>query len=255
MDIMDNGNCVLMSNKTNEIIQLGVVSIPTSSTVMTEIMSEDESVQVASSVNNLVSSTVSIPTNCMVMTEIMNEDDGMQVAISVNNLVSSTHIIPGRSMHTSKRLRFEDEVNYDTGTKCADQILLPDGVILIDDMLDITQSEILSSDDEFSMLCVEERGPSNWPFSPITNASQQELGPLVQITQFYTYLKYVLSGQCVQGKDPEIINPIYGDGNCYFRAISYILCGVEKFHLEVRKAVCDFIKVFDGDLKPFLRRR
>ena len=69
-----------------------------------------------------------------------------------------------------------------------------------------------------------------------------------------TYPEYVLSGQCVQGKDPEVINPIYGDGNCYFRAISYILCGVEKFHLEVRKAVCDFIKVFDGDLKPFLRR-
>ena len=139
-------------------------------------------------------------------------------------------------------------------TKCADEILLPDGVILVDDMLDITQSEILSSDDEFSKLCVEERGPSDWPFSPITNASKQELGPLVQITQFYAYPQYVLSGQCVQGKAQEIINPIYGDGNCYFRAISYILCGMEKFHLEVRKAVCDFIKVFDKDLKPFLRR-
>ena len=74
-------------------------------------------------------------------------------------------------MHTSKRLQFEDEVNYDMGTKCADQILLPDGVILVDDMLDMTQSEILSSDDEFGMLCVKERGPSNWPFSPITNTS------------------------------------------------------------------------------------
>ena len=98
----------------------------------------------------------------MVMTEIMNEDESMQVASLVNNPVSSTHIIPRRSMHTSKRLQFEDEVNYDMGTKCADQILLPDGVILVDDMLDIAQSEILSSDDdEFSMLCVEERGPSN----------------------------------------------------------------------------------------------
>ena len=190
----------------------------------------------------------------MVTTEIMNEDESMQVASLVNNLVSSTHIIPGRSRHTSKRIQFENEVNYDKGTKYADQILLPDGVILVDDMLDMTQSEILSSDDEFSMLCVEKRGPLNWPFSPITNASQQELGPLVQITQFYMYPEYVLSGQCVQGKAPEVINPTYGDGNCYFRAISYILCGMEKFHLEVRKAVCDFIKVFDGDLKPFLRR-
>ena len=77
---------------------------------------------------------------------------------------------------------------------------------------------------------------------------------MVQITQFYTYPQYVLSGQCVQGKGPSVIIPIYGDGNCYFRSISYILSGVEKFHLEVRKAVCDFIKVFDADLKPFLRR-
>ena len=119
MDIMDNGNCVLMSNKTNEILSTpcpmkhikkyiqqdidgemdavnnpvsSTVSIPTSSTVMTEIMSEDKSVQVASSVNNPVSSTVSIPTSSTVMTEIMNEDEGMQVASLVNNLVSSTHI-------------------------------------------------------------------------------------------------------------------------------------------------------------------
>ena len=56
-------------------------------------------------------------------------------------------------------------------TKGADQISLPDGLILVDDMLNMTQSEILSSDDEFSIMCVEERGPSNWPFSPITNAS------------------------------------------------------------------------------------
>ena len=55
-------------------------------------------------VNNLVSSTVSIPTSSTVTTEIMNEDESMQVASLVNNLVSSTHIIRGRSMHTSKRL-------------------------------------------------------------------------------------------------------------------------------------------------------
>ena len=93
---------------------------------------------------------------------------------------------------------------------CRLEILLPDGIILVDDMHNMTQSEILSSDDEFSMLCVEERGPSNWPFSPITNASQQELGPLVEITQFYAYPEYVLSGQCVQGKEPEVINHICG---------------------------------------------
>ena len=55
-------------------------------------------------------------------------------------------------------------------------------------------------------------------------------------------------------KAPSVRMPICGDGNCYFRSIPYILYGMEKFHLEVRKAVCDFIKVFDRDLKPFLRK-
>ena len=76
----------------------------------------------------------------------------------------------------------------------------------------------------------------------------------MQITQFYPYPDYVIGGECVQGKAPSIRMSIYGDGNCYFRSISYILSGEEKFHLEVRRAVCDFITVFDGELKPFLKR-
>ena len=113
------------------------------------------------------------------------------------------------------------------GTKGTEQISLPDGVILVEHMLGITQSEILSSDDEFSMLCVEETGPSNWLFSPITNTSQQQLVPLVQIKQFCRYPEYVIGGECVQGKSPSDRMPIYGYGNCYFRSISYILSGME----------------------------
>ena len=67
-------------------------------------------------VNNPVRSTVSILTSSTAMTERMNEEEIMEVPSSVNNPVSSTHIIPGRSMHTIKRLQFEDEVNYDMGT-------------------------------------------------------------------------------------------------------------------------------------------
>ena len=168
-------------------------------------------------------------------------------------LMQSTPIILTRSTDTKKRLHFEDEVSDDLVTTGTEGITLPDGVVLVEDMLDITQSEALSSHDEFSMLCVEETAATNWPFSPITNVSQQQLGPLVQITQFYPYPDYVIGGECVQGKAPSLRMPIYGDGNCYFRSISYILSGKEIFHLEVRRAVCDFITIFDGDLKPFLK--
>ena len=45
---------------------------------------------------------------------------------------------------------------------------------------------------------------------------------------------------------------IKGDENCYFRAISYSICGEEIYHADIRNAVCDFIFTFDADLKPFL---
>ena len=198
-------------------------------------------------VNNLVSSTDIRPTSSTVSTPIVKdnctEDPSTSGTNTVNNLVSSMPIALTSSIDTRKQLQFEDE-----------HIDLPEGIILVEDMLDMTQSEVLSSDDEFSMVCVEETPPSNWQFSPITNASRQQLGPLVQITQFYKYPDYVTGDECVQGKVPSAIRHIYGDGNCYFRAISYILSGVENFHMEVRRAVCDFIEVFDGDLKPFLKK-
>ena len=215
VDIINNGNCVLMSNKTNNILstpcpmkhikkylqqnideELYVVnnlvdnrvSRPTSSTFSTPITNasvEDASTKVTNSVNNPVSSTVSTLTSSMVSTPITNatiedastkvtnlvnnpvsrltsgmvstpimnatiEDASTKASNSVNNLVSSTPIIPTTSMDTRKRLPSEDEIQDGAGTKGTD------GVILVEDMLNITQSEILSSHDEFSMLCVEE---------------------------------------------------------------------------------------------------
>ena len=129
-------------------------------------------------VNNPVSSTDIRLTSSMVSTPIVKdnctEDPSTSGTNMVNNLVSSMPIAPTSSIDTRKQLQFEDE-----------HIDLPEGIILVEDMLDMTQSEVLSSDDEFSMVCVEETPPSNWQFSPITNASRQQLGPLVQISHSF----------------------------------------------------------------------
>ena len=37
---------------------------------------------------------------------------------------------------------------------------------------------------------------------------------------------------------------IKGDGNCYFRAISYTISGTEDFHDKVTETMCDYITVF-----------
>ena len=74
----------------------------------------------------------------------------------------------------------------------------------------------------------------------------------MQIT-FGQYPKYVVGGTCTQGKVPTV-HKIKGDGNCYFRAISYSICGKEMYYAAIRNAVCDFISTFNADLKPFLTR-
>ena len=47
---------------------------------------------------------------------------------------------------------------------------------------------------------------------------------------------------------------IKGDGNCYFRPVSFYLCGEEDYYIDIHKAVCDFISTFDDDLKPFMKK-
>ena len=99
--------------------------------------------------------------------------------------------------------------------------------------------ESLDSDDEFNVEVWRVSKAQNWPFRPLSESSRQEVGPLVQITNFGQYPKYVLDGTCTQGKAP-ISAKIRGDGNCYFRAISYSICGEEIYHADIRNAVCDF---------------
>ena len=71
--IMDNGNCVLMSNKTNEIL-----STPCPMKHIKKYIQQDIDKEM-DAVNSLVSSTVSIPTRIMVTTKLMNEDESTKV--------------------------------------------------------------------------------------------------------------------------------------------------------------------------------
>ena len=113
--------------------------------------------------------------------------------------------------------------------------------------------ESLDSNDKFNVEVWSVSKAQNWPFRPLSESSRQEVGSLVQITNFGQYPKYVLDGTCTHCKAP-ISAKIKGDGNCYFRAISYSICGEEIYHADIRNAVCDFISTFDADLKPFLAK-
>ena len=45
--------------------------------------------------------------------------------------------------------------------------------------------------------------------------------------------------------DPRAIKPIAGDGNCFFRSVSYIITGSELQHMDVRRVILDHMKFID----------
>ena len=63
---------------------------------------------------------------------------------------------------------------------------------------------------------------------------------------------YKLGGTGQGLKPPKKFYVIKADGNCYFRAVSFILTGSEKYHFVVRQAICDFIEIHYNDLNVFL---
>lgn len=52
---------------------------------------------------------------------------------------------------------------------------------------------------------------------------------------------------------PSKVKQIEGNGNCFFRAISYCVAQSEHFHLEIRKLVCNYLLQNQNFFKSYLR--
>ena len=93
-------------------------------------------------------------------------------------------------------------------------------------------------------------------FFPITNSTRRNIAPLFGLFDVNSIMRQMPNykfGRIGQGvKPPKKCFVIKGDRNCYFRAVSFILTGVEKHHFVVRQAICDFIEVHYHDLNLFL---
>ena len=93
-------------------------------------------------------------------------------------------------------------------------------------------------------------------FFPTTNSTRRNIAPLFGLFDVNSVMRQMPNykfGRIGQGvKPPKKCFVIKGDGNCYFRAVSFILTGVEKHHFVVRQAICDFIAVYYHDLNLFL---
>ena len=62
-----------------------------------------------------------------------------------------------------------------------------------------------------------------------------------------------MGGLCTQGKAPTV-HQIRGDGNCYFCAISYSICGEERYYAALRNVCVTLFQPLMEISKPFLTR-
>ena len=78
-------------------------------------------------------------------------------------------------------------------------------------------------------------------FFPITNSTRRNICPFFGLLDVNHVMRqmpnYKLGGTGQGLKPPQKSFVIKGDGNCYFRAVSFILTGVEKHHFVVRQAI------------------
>ena len=93
-------------------------------------------------------------------------------------------------------------------------------------------------------------------FFPITNSTRRNIAPYFGLMDVNSVMRqmpnYRIGGTARVLKPPDKVFVIRGDGNCYFRALSFILTGTEIYHVKIQQAICDFIEVHYDDLNIFL---
>ena len=88
-------------------------------------------------------------------------------------------------------------------------------------------------------------------FKPVHANSQRFLCSLVNTC-------VIIEHKFVHGKDirnlntPSKIFKIKGDGNCFFRALSYIITGRQTYHVVLRKKIIDHMRIIENLLQPHL---
>ncbi|MCG8621442.1 MAG: hypothetical protein MJE68_05495, partial [Proteobacteria bacterium] len=90
-------------------------------------------------------------------------------------------------------------------------------------------------------------------FVPITDNTRRYVGVQFGIMddEFREMPNYIY-GRIAKGlKPPGFVFRIDGDGNCFFRAIAFILTGFEEMHYTIRQSICDYVEVHYRDLEPF----
>lgn len=90
-------------------------------------------------------------------------------------------------------------------------------------------------------------------FCPVTEGLKRELCNELGIPYTQTRINERIEVPSRALGQPCASKQINGDGNCFFRAISYSLSYIENHHIEIRSAICTYILENENVFKTFLR--
>lgn len=108
----------------------------------------------------------------------------------------------------------------------------------------------VENDDEISVLHTD-HGRLN--FCQISESTKQKSCKTLGLPYSETKTGESIEKTLRELKKPSLTQKITGDGNCYFRAISFCLTRSESHHNAIRTAVCKHILRYENDFKTFLR--
>ena len=91
-----------------------------------------------------------------------------------------------------------------------------------------------------------------YTFNPVDFNWQMNRCPIIKLVVHSTSYPVYKSDNMLIGI-PKDKKTIRGDGNCFFRSISFALTGNEDHHLEVRKCVVEHILFLGDKIKSFLQ--
>ena len=97
-------------------------------------------------------------------------------------------------------------------------------------------------------------GGSAKRFTPPSKEWQIETARRLRIRVEY-YIRYGSEKYFNQSASPRLKAPVQADGNCFFRALSVIISGVEDNHMTIREAITRHVQENSDIYRTFLQSR
>ena len=260
VDIHPNANLILKNTNTNEILKTPVPPSHVKKYLKRNLQVKFEDMQ-----DPEVDIEVKMEDNLDIMLGVNEKDESPQILTTKCNedgIATSSEADCKQGPTANKQVKKDDSPQLST-TKCNDNVDTEDeeskkhtDTLCKSQKHEVSNSDsMLSDDDDFLVVATKVTPLQPVVFSPLTAETQVEAGPLLNILQFsIPKVQFFGRGKLLKPFVHAKTLKITGHGNCLFQAINYGINSTELYHTHVRREICNFIEMYDKDLKLFIKK-